>query len=155
MRKHQISAPPREESTPVDWLRLDQLADVAVTSESESFPVEAALLPQGQGWRAQDPGEQTLRLVFHEPIKLHRVQVRFEEHERERTQEFVIRTAPTLDGPWRDLVRQQFNFSPRGASLEIETYKVDLPAVRALELTIIPDIRGGAARASLRELRLA
>jgi hypothetical protein len=52
-------------------------------------------------------------------------------------------------------VRQQYNFSPPGTVSEAEEYCVDLDGVRALELRIIPDVSGGDARASLKQLRLA
>src|SRR4030043_352705 len=43
----------------------------------------------------------------------------------------------------------------RGAAPEVEDYDVDLDAVTALELRIVPDISGGTARASLAQLRVA
>jgi hypothetical protein len=52
-------------------------------------------------------------------------------------------------------VRQQWNFSPPTSELEIEEYCVELSDVTALELTILPDISGGTARASLKSLRLS
>ncbi len=156
MRKQKISSPLRNQTSPEEWLKLDELADVEITSEAKSHPIEAALLSTStNGWRADGPGEQTIRLVFHRPLALRRIGLVIEERECERTQQFVLRTAASPDGPWREVVRQQFNFSPAGATREREDYYVDLSAVRALELTIIPDISGGDARASLQELRLA
>jgi hypothetical protein len=81
--------------------------------------------------------------------------VAIEERERERTQQFVLRAAATLEGPWHEIARQQFNFSPSGAVREQEDYHVNLPRVAVLELTIVPDISGGDARASLQQLRIA
>jgi hypothetical protein len=52
-------------------------------------------------------------------------------------------------------VRQQWNFSPPNTISEVEDYVVDLSDVRVLELIIVPDISRGAARASLRSLRLS
>jgi hypothetical protein len=52
-------------------------------------------------------------------------------------------------------VRQQWNFSPPNAILEVEKYQVELSDVPVAELVIVPDICGGAARASLRSLRLS
>jgi len=52
-------------------------------------------------------------------------------------------------------VRQQWNFSPDGASSEIEDHRCELPAVTQLELIINPDISGNDAIASLEALRLA
>ncbi|HOE43494.1 MAG TPA: hypothetical protein PLB25_17965, partial [Rhodoferax sp.] len=56
---------------------------------------------------------------------------------------------------YREIVRQQWNFSPDGASSEIEDHRCELPAVTQLELIINPDISGNDAIASLEALRLA
>jgi hypothetical protein len=58
------------------------------------------------------------------------------------------------DQPTREIVRQQWTFSPGGSTHETEDYRVDL-WVTVLELTISPHISGGEARASLAELRIA
>jgi hypothetical protein len=51
-------------------------------------------------------------------------------------------------------MRQQYNFSPPGATREIEDQRVELNNVTALELRIVPDISGGSARASLAQMRI-
>ena len=79
----------------------------------------------------------------------------FDENEQERTQEFVLRWSPDGGQSYQEILRQQFNFSPPGATREVEDYDIDLDGVTALELKIVPDISGGSARASLAELRLA
>jgi hypothetical protein len=76
----------------------------------------------------------------------------FEEHAQDRTQEFVLR-ASTGDGA-REIVRQQFTFSPPGTTVEREEYATDLEGVSRLELAIIPAINGGDAVATLREWRI-
>ena len=44
-----------------DWLNLEDLVEVEVTSEDPAHPVEAALLAGGtSGWRSAGPGEQTI-----------------------------------------------------------------------------------------------
>ena len=137
------------------WLDVASLAAVQVSSEAPEHPVEEALEPEGgSGWRAAAPGPQTLRLVFDEPQSLRRIRVRFEERESERRQEFVLRWS--ADGAtFREIVRQQWNFSPSGATSEVEEYAVELSGVAVLELRIIPDMSGGDAHASLAELRIA
>ena len=52
-------------------------------------------------------------------------------------------------------MRQQWNFSPPTTIREIEDYHVELSGVTALELVIVPDISRGAARASLKSLRVS
>ena len=79
----------------------------------------------------------------------------FHEGEQERTQEFVLRWSPDGGQSYREIVRQQYNFSPPGATREVEDYEINLEGVTALELEIVPDISGGPASASLVQLRLA
>ena len=138
------------------WLDLDAAATVEVTSEEKGFPIEASLLAERtHGWRAAEPGSQTIRLLFDERQKLKRVSLVFEEEESTRTQEFVLRWSSEKDGPVRELVRQQWNFSPPTTTREVEEYSFELSDVAIVELTIVPNISGGTARASLKSLRLA
>ncbi len=139
-----------------EWLNLDRLAEVEITSEDAAYPIESALLPDlDSGWRAADPGEQTIRLLFANPQQLRRIWLNFVEQYTERTQEFVLRWSPDGGQSYREIIRQQWNFSPQGATSQTEDLHVELPAVTVLELTIIPDISGGKACASLAHLRLA
>ncbi|MHB8066738.1 MAG: hypothetical protein ACYDIC_02430 [Desulfobaccales bacterium] len=157
MRKRIIAHSLREVKTiEPGWLDLERLAQVEITSEDIDYPIEAALIPgAGPGWRAAQPGEQTLRLLFDEPLRLQRLRMVFHEDEQERTQEFVLRWSPDGGQSYREIVRQQYNFSPPEATREVEDYEVDLNGVTALELKIVPDISGGGARASLAQLRVA
>jgi len=156
MRKHFITRHPEKTSNPEQpWLDVEDFADVEITSEDPAYPVESALLPnRSSGWRAGTPGKQTLRLRFAQPQQLRRIWLNFVEFNAERTQEYVLRWSP--DGQsFHDIVRQQWNFSPQGATSETDDHHVELPAVAVLELNIVPDISGGNALASLTQLRLA
>ena len=138
------------------WMDLDRLAQVEITSEDVDYSIESALIPgTGPGWRAAQSGEQTIRLLFDEPLRLRRIYLVFHEDEQERTQEFVLRWSPDHGQSYREIVRQQYNFSPPGAPREVEDYDIDLVGVTALELKIVPEISGGSARASLVQLRVA
>ena len=157
MRKRVIGHGPREvAAAEPGWLDIDLLAEVEITSEDADYPIESALLPgTGPGWRAAHPGEQTICLLFDQPQSLRRVHLIFHESEQERTQEFVLRWSADGGQSYREIVRQQYNFSPPMATREVEDYEIDLEGVTALELKIVPDISGGSARASLTQLRLA
>jgi len=134
------------------WLDLEHAVTVEVTSENKDFPIESSLsIEHRQGWRAAEPGAQTIRLLFDEPQEIRRISLVFEEDEVKRTQEFVLRSGE----PLREIVRQQWNFSVPSSTRETEEYRVELSDVTTLELTIVPDISGGAACASLKRLRLA
>jgi len=143
---------------PVDqsWIDLQRSAQVELTSEDAAHPIEAALIPGfGSGWRAAQAGEQMIRLLFDAPQKIRRIQLLFHEDQQARTQEFVLQWSPDAGQSYREIVRQQFNFSPPGMTREFEGYTVDLAGVTALELRIVPDISGGDARASVAQLRIA
>jgi hypothetical protein len=157
MRKRLITPSSQPASSDRDQrLDLDTAASVEVTSEEQNYPVESALLSeQSRGWRASQTGTQTIRLVFDQPQRLKRISLRFEENETNRTQEFVLRWSPDRGGSFREIVRQQWNFSPPHTTTEAEEYRVELPNVAVLELIIIPDIGGGTARASLTSLSLS
>jgi hypothetical protein len=129
---------------------------VEVTSEDEANPIECALqLGEKRGWRAAEAGVQIIRLLFDQPQNLKRIWLAFEETETQRTQEFVLRWSPDHGRSYREIIRQQWNFSPPGAIRENEEYDVNLRDVTLLELRILPDQGGGPARASLASLRLA
>ena len=139
-----------------DWLNVEKLAEVEITSEDAAYPIESALLPGStSGWRAAAPGKQTIRLLFSHPQRLRRIWLSFEETRIERTQEYVLRWSADGGQSFQEIVRQQWNFSPQGASSQTQDHHVELPAVSVLELSIIPDISGGTALASLAQLRLA
>ena len=157
MRKR-ILAPgtPDPPSADTVWLDLDRVAEVELTSEDAAYPIESALRPGGgPGWRAAEAGTQMVRLRFDGPQRIERIRLVFEERETARTQEFVLRWSADGGESYRDVVRQQYNFSPPGATFEMEDYAVDLDGVCALELGIVPDISGGESRASLAQWRLA
>jgi hypothetical protein len=155
MRKQTINLV-SETVSPDAWLDLERLAQVEITSESAEQPIEAALIPgRGEGWRAAQPGKQVIRIIFEQPVDIGRIFLRFEEKAHERTQEFVLRWLAEGEPSPREIVRQQYVFSPPAANQEIEDYSVTLNRVIALELQIIPDISGGDVYASLAQMRLA
>ncbi len=139
--KHTASSPTE------NWLKLEDLATVEVTSELRDHPIEDVFSAEGTGWRAASPGPQTMRLVFDQAQRIHRIWLVFEEPEIARTQEFLLRWSS--DGRnFHDIVRQQWNFSVNSAR-EIENYTVELSEVSVLELIIVPDNRDTVTIATL------
>ena len=156
MRKRIVgSASGAPSATASRWLDLDLHAEVEVTSEDPEHPIESALVADGGGgWRAGEGGVQTIRLRFDEPRRVEHIRVVFDERNAGRTQEFVLRWSAAAGDRDREIVRQQYTFSPSSTTREVEDYTVELDDVAAIELEIVPDIGGGPARASLAELRL-
>jgi hypothetical protein len=153
MRKRIVAPAPATAHSRGDWLDLERAATVEVTSEDKDFPFESSLsIEPSEGWRAAQPGAQTIRLVFDEPQELKRISLVFEKNEM--TQRVSI---TSLIQSWRALSRDcasamEFQCAYVNAS---EDYCVELSDVITLELTIVPNISGGAARASLKRLRLS
>lgn len=157
MRKQVIAQEPRgERPAEGTFLDLEKLARVEITSEDPAHTIESALVPgSGSGWRAAGPGPQRVRFFFDVPQRVRRVRLVFEEAHAERTQEFALSWIPAGENAGRSLVRQQYTFSPGGATREVEEYTFDLEGAAALELEIVPDISKGAAVASLASFQVA
>jgi hypothetical protein len=137
------------------WLAVEELAQIEVTSEDREHPIDSALIgDRGSGWRASGPGEQLIRLIFDEPRAIRLIHLVFAEADQERSHEFILQWSSDRGRTYQPIVRQQFSFSPSGATQEVEDYEVDLNGVTDLQLHIIPDISRRPVVASLRELRL-
>jgi hypothetical protein len=122
-------------------------------------PATESARNRGESWldveRAAAAGTQTIRLVFDQPQKVSCISLVFEEKETARTQEFVLRWSPNVGNAVKEIVRQQWNFSPPESIREVEEYRVQLSSVTILELLINPNISGGGGLASLEKLRLS
>src|SRR5258707_5219855 len=159
MRKSIVS-PSAVATPPISdlWRDLERIARVEISSEDERFPIEHALgKKETTGWRAAETGPQLIRLHFDEPLNIKRLRLRFVEKAAERSQEFAVfaGTASEL----KEVVRQQWTFSPYGSHEEIEDDPVDLSGITTLELRIDPDRshdpNSSREYASLQSLRLA
>jgi hypothetical protein len=136
------------------WLDLESLASLEISSEDPAHPFEDALRgADADGWKSADPGPQTIRLKFDEPRAVRRIRLEFHESQHERSQEFCI--SATTDGEKRQIVRQQWSFSPTGSTTEVEDYTVNLANVSALELEIDPGRHDKSAHASLHSIAIA
>jgi hypothetical protein len=157
MRKTLINQPTKH--TPpsdLNYLKLEHLAEVEISSECQEHPIESALVEgSGTGWQAAGSGEQTIRLIFDQPQTIKHISLLFDEQEQSRTQEFVLLWRMGDEDFFREILRQQYHFSPPHSAQETENYAVDLKQLKALELRIIPDISGGEACAKLTRLRLS
>ncbi len=129
------------------WLDLNTVASVELSSEDPLYPIEQALTEStpvaGQDsyncrWQSAGPGPQTVVLRFDAAIAVKRVMLHFREQQHERSQEFSLH-AEVMGGQQREVVRQQWNFSPGGSSEQLENYVVNLEQVAALTLWIDPD----------------
>jgi hypothetical protein len=147
-----------ETQTAAEWLDLASIARVQLTSEDPAFPIENALSTNPTlnelGWRATSPGPQTITLLFDVPQRIRRIVVHFVERSMERSQEFLLRYSSAKETD-REIVRQQWSFSPNGSAQEAEDYAVELESVTKLELVIDPDRGRRNSVATLSALRIA
>ena len=156
MRKKLINSDTMRPHSQEEWLDLEEIARVEVTSEDPNFPIEAALTAgEGSGWRAAKKGKQIIRIVLDNPTTLRRIRLEFSETEVERTQEFTLRWSDEAAGPFREIVRQQWNFTPQGSTSEVEDYQVNLEGVSILELALKPDLTPENAFATLAAWRVS
>lgn len=158
MRKIVVGENPTVTPGSDSWLPLEKIASVEISSEDPNFPIEHALSESRKGgWRASAPGPQRIRLIFDQPQVIRRIQIQFAEKDVERSQEFWL--LALMGDDLRDVVRQQWNFSPQGTTEELEDYRVELNGVNALELRIDPDRAHDPLQsrhiASLEKLKLA
>jgi hypothetical protein len=137
---------------------IGAVATVMVTSETSEHPVDYAFDEhRGQGgtrWIAGEPGEQTVILAFDAPQTIRHVSLEVEEPEFPRTQELQLSLSCDGGRTYRELLRQEFNFSPPGTTFEREDWGVEAQGVTHLRLGIKPDKGGKPCRATLTSLVL-
>jgi hypothetical protein len=138
-----------------DWLDLGKVAQVEISSEEPSHPIDFAFTDDQDGWQAAESGEQIVRVLFDQPRELRLIELTFDERHTPRTQEFLLRWSSDSGQSYQDIVRQQFTFSPPGTTCETERFVVNIRGVTGIELKIVPDISHGPAKASLQRLRMA
>ena len=137
---------------------LPVVATALVTSEAPDHPVENAFDgsagPSASRWIAATPGEQTLILQFDAPQLIRRVHLEVQEDETPRTQELALSVSSDGGQTYRELVRQEYNFSPPHTVCEREDWSITAPGTTHLRLWIKPDKGGRPSRATVTALRI-
>jgi hypothetical protein len=158
LRKQILKEHPAAPVPTVGAIDIAAVATVLVTSESPDHPVDHAFDdrrgPGGSRWIAGETGEQTLILAFDTPQTIRQVTLEVEEPEVTRTQEVHLATSCDGGQTYRELRRQEFNFSPPGTTFEREDWTVMVEGVTHLRLVIKPDKGGKPCRATLTSLIL-
>jgi hypothetical protein len=156
LRKQIIKGLPEAPATMPGQIDVAAVATVRVTSEDPEHPVNHAFDghrgPGGSRWVAGEPGDQTLILAFDAPQAIHRVALEVEETEVARTQELQLSVSTDGGRTYRELVRQEYNFSPPGTTFEREDWAVDSDAVSHIRLVIKPNKGGKPCRATITSL---
>jgi len=140
-------------------IQIANVATVQVTSEEAEHPIDHAFdQSRGPGatrWVADAPGEQSVTLLFDRPQTIRLIGIEVEELALSRTQELALSISADGGRTYRELVRQEFNFSPPGTSFERELWSVSADAVTHLRLDIKPDKGGRVGRATLTSFAVA
>ena len=133
-------------------------ATIAYSSEDPAHPVEHMV--DGRGgpgatcWISARPDTtEHIVIEFDRPQTISRLVYKVEETVRERTQEVRVEVSEDGGQSYRQILVQQYNFSPGGATYQREEQRFNLRQVTRLRLTIVPN-RGGPGTATLTALRL-
>ncbi|MER3424944.1 MAG: carbohydrate-binding protein [Nitrospiraceae bacterium] len=139
-------------------ISIPDAATVLVSSEMPGHPVDCICDDQrGPGstrWIADGPGDQSLVLAFDTARTLHKVSLEVEEPDVSRTQELALSISHDGGQTYREVLRQEYNFSPPGTSFEHEEWHIPAEGVTNLWVWIRPDKGGKPCRASITSLVL-
>jgi hypothetical protein len=160
MLRKQVIPKPSQGPIPLEGeISIADVATVQVTSEQTDHPIDNAFDPSrgpgGSRWIAGAPGEQSVTLVFDSPQTIRQIGIEVEELAVSRTQELSVSASSDGGRTYRELVRQEFNFSPPETSFERELWSVSAGAVTHLRLEIKPDKGMHVGRATLTSLTVA
>jgi len=158
LRKEILTTPPITSGRRAAEKDITAIATVFVTSEDPAHPIDSVFDPErgprAKRWMAEQFGEQTLILAFDTPQTIRKVRVEVEEPDISRTQEMDVSISHDGGQTYRELVRQEYNFSPPRTTLEREEWSVNADGVSHMRLRIKPDKGGMACRATLTTLAL-
>jgi hypothetical protein len=133
-------------------------ATIAYSSEHPAHPAEHMLDgrsgPGATRWISARPDAvEHIVVEFDRPQPISRLVYEVEEAMRERTQEVRVEVSEDGGGVYRQILVQEYTFSPGGATYQREELRFNLDPVSHLRLTIVPN-KSGSGIATLTSLRL-
>jgi hypothetical protein len=158
LRKRLLEAEPTTSADTDNEIDIVGCATIAYSSEDPAHPIEHAFDGRhGPGvtrWISARPDTvERIIVEFDEPQPISRLVYEVEEAVRERTQEVCVEVSENGDRKYRQILIQEYNFSPRGATYQREELCFNLLRARRLRLTIVPN-KNGSGTATLTTLRL-
>jgi hypothetical protein len=137
---------------------IARLALFAYSSEDPKHPLEHLIDGScgrgGTRWASARPNvTERIVLQFDHPQPISRLVYEVEESSQERTQEVRVEVSTDRGRTYRQVLAQDYTFSPQGSTFQREDLRLDLPGITHLNLTIIPN-KGGSGTATLTSLRL-
>jgi hypothetical protein len=158
LRKRQLDADRAMSAHAADEVDIASCATIAYSSEDPGHPVEHLLDKRaGQGatrWISARPDMiEQIVVEFDRPQAISRLAYEVEEAMCERTQEVRVEVSEDGGLTYRQILVQEYTFSPRGATYQREDQRFNLHQVSHLRLTIVPN-KNGSGAATLTSLRL-
>jgi|SRR5580704_11669853 hypothetical protein len=141
-----------------DEIDIAASATIAYSSEDADHPIEFLIdAHRGRGGTCWTSGHTNeigrIVLEFDNPQPISSLVYEVEESGQERTQELCVAVSCDHGHSYRQVLVQEYTFSPEGATFQHEELRLDLPAVTHMCLTIVPN-KGGSGMATLTSLRL-
>jgi hypothetical protein len=158
LRKRALEADAATSAGTADEIDIAGCATIAYSSEKPAHPVEHLLDghsgPGGTRWISARPDviEQII-VEFDQPQAISRLVYEVEEAVRERTQEVRVEVSEDGGRTYRQILVQEYTFSPGGATYQREEQRLNLLQASHLRLTIVPN-KNGSGTATLAALRL-
>ena len=143
--RKRIATYPEEVKNQKEGSILDLLnnAEVIITSEDEGHPIDNLVDgSRGRGssqWLAGTSGTQVLIFKFDTPQHITEIVYEIEETKDTRTQEILLEASSDAGEKYRELVRQEYNFSPSGSTFQKEIVAVNITGATNIKMTIKPD----------------
>jgi F5/8 type C domain len=153
LRKRALEADAATSAGTADEIDIAGCATIAYSSEKPAHPVEHLLDgrsgPGGTRWISARPDviEQII-VEFDRPQAISRLVYEVEEAVRERTQEVRVEVSEDGGRTYRQILVQEYTFSPGGATYQREEQRLNLLQVSRLRLTIVPN-KNGSGTATL------
>ena len=158
LRKRQLEPGGARLARASDEIDIASCATIAYSSENPAHPVEHLLDgtsgPGATRWISARPDVIEQIVVEFDPLQtISRLVYQVEEAVRERTQEVRVEVSEDGGRTFRQLLVQEYTFSPRGATYQREEQRLNLHQVSHLRLTIVPN-KSGSGTATLTSLHL-
>ena len=158
LRKRPLEADAATSARATDEIDIAGCATIAYSSEDPAHPIEHLLDgrsgPGATRWISARPDTiEHIVVEFDQPQAISRLVYEVEEATRERTQEVRVEVSEDGGRSYRQILVQEYTFSPRGATYQREEQRFNLVQVSHLRLTIVPN-KNGSGTATLTTLRL-
>jgi hypothetical protein len=158
LRKRPLEADAATSARAAGEIDIAGCATIAYSSEDPAHPVEHLLDghsgPGATRWISARPDTvEHIVVEFDRPQAISRLVYEVEEAMRERTQEVRVEVSEDGGRSYRQILVQEYNFSPGGATYQREEQRFNLLQVTHLRFTIVPN-KSGSGTATLTAFRL-